>query len=354
MLTIGGYSCPGDMRHKLGYRLVRKGKKMLAFHLLWSSVAGFALLIAGMKLTEAALTRWAGHRLAQWLGQATSTPLRGFLFGTVITAALQSSTAVTVLTISFVNAGWISFSRSLGIILGTNVGTTVTTEIMGFQIHQYGWFVLAAACGIWLWTAAANEMRSRIAAQQSLFLPLRYGAVALAGFGLLLAGFDMLVGIGRHLQNSALFSRLLDAASGQPVLVMIAGALLTAMVHSSAAVIGMAMAAAGAGLLPLDAGIAVVLGANVGTCFTGLAASLSGGPGGQFTALAQLALNVAGAVAFLPLIPLLAGVSAYLAPANAAAQIAHAQTLFNLVCSLAALPLAYWPGWERLSPRRES
>lgn len=323
-------------------------------YVVWISLAGFALLIAGMKLTEAALTRWAGHRLALWLGQATSTPLRGFLFGTAITAGLQSSTAVTVLTISFVNAGWISFSRSLGIILGTNVGTTVTTEIMGFELHKFGWAVLGAACGIWLWTAAMHEILHRDAAPRGGFAALRYAAVALGGFGLLLAGFDVLLGMGSLLQRSAVFSQLMSAAAEQPIAILMGSALLTAMVHSSAAVIGMAMAAAASGLLSLEAGIAVVLGANIGTCFTGLAASLSGGPGGRFTALAQLVLNVGGALLFLPLMPLLAAASLSLAPANPAAQIAHAQTLFNAVCSLVALPIAYWPGWERLRLGRES
>jgi phosphate:Na+ symporter len=261
---------------------------------------------------------------------------------------MQSSTAVTVLTISFVNAGWISFSQSLGIILGTNVGTTLTTELMGFKLHKYGWAVLAAAFFGWLWTAAMNEIRNHGAAPRGISVTLRYVSAALAGFGLLLIGFDVLLSMGGHLQNSALFMKLMNTASEQPLAVLLGSALMTAMVHSSAAVIGMAMAAAGSGLMSLDAGIAIVLGANIGTCFTGLAASLSGGPGGQFTALSQLALNIGGALLFLPLTPLLAAASVFLAPGNPAAQIAHAQTIFNLVCSLAALPLAYWPGWEKI------
>ena len=316
-------------------------------HLLLSSVIGFVLLIGGMKLTEAALNRWAGNRLSYWLSRATSTPLRGFAFGTAASAALQSSTAVTVLTIGFVNAGWISFSRSFGIILGTNVGTTLTTEMMGLQLHRYGWAVLAAAFAGWMWTAVFGEMKEKGAEPGENLLPLRYGSVALAGFGFLLIGFQVLVGMGAILQQSDVVVSLMNTAADHPLAGLFGGAALTAVVHSSSAVVGMAMVAAGAGVLPPNAGIAVVLGANIGTCFTGLVASLGGGPGGKFVALSQLALNVSGALLFVPLMPLLQGAVERLAPADPFAQIAHAQTIFNVACSLLALPLAYWPGWRR-------
>lgn len=321
---------------------------MLA-HLLMTSTVGFLLLIGGMKLTEMALGRWAGNRLSSLLTRATSTPLRGFLFGTFASAGLQSSTAVTVLTIGFVNAGWISFSRSFGIILGTNVGTTLTTEMLSLNIHRFGWAVLAAAYLGWLWTAVTGEMRDPRVRLSDRMLSLRYGSVALAGFGFLLIGFQMLMGMGDELQNSELFTNLMDAADDHPIVGLLGGAALTALVHSSSAVIGMAMVVAGAGAMSPEAGIAVVLGANVGTCFTGLVASLGGGPGGRFVALSQLALNVSGALLFLPLMPLLQGASQLISPADPSAQIAHAQTIFNVACSLIALPLAYWPIWR---PRR--
>ncbi|MBW5444906.1 Na/Pi cotransporter family protein [Cohnella sp. CFH 77786] len=325
---------------------------MLYVDLLLSSVVGFVLLIGGMKLTEAALSRWAGNRLASWLARATSTPLRGFLFGTAASATLQSSTAVTVLTIGFVNAGWITLSRSFGVILGTNVGTTVTTEIMSLHLHRYGWAVLAVSFAGWLWTAATAEMRTAGKTPSQSMVPLRYGSVALAGFGFLLIGFKILLGMGPLLQQSGSFQSLMEAASNQPLIGMLGAAALTAAVHSSSAVIGMAMVVAGTGSLSPEAGIAVVLGANVGTCFTGLVASLGGGRGGRFVALSQLALNVGGALLFLPLMPMLHEAAERMAPADPSAQIAHAQTIFNVSCSVLALPLAYWP-WKRQRPGSE-
>jgi phosphate:Na+ symporter len=318
---------------------------------VFASVAGFFLLIGGMKLTETALSRWAGNRLSSGLERATATPLRGFLFGTAASAALQSSTAVTVLTIGFVNAGWLKRTRSIGIILGTNVGTCLTTEIMSLNIHRYGWAVLGLSFASWLWTAVRGEMAGDASRPIGRLIAVRYASVAFAGFGLLLVGFQILLGIGPALQHSGAFLNLMDHAAWNPEWGLLGGAALTAVVHSSAAVIGMAMSLAASGTMSPETGIAIVLGANVGTCFTGLVASLGGGPGGRFVALSQLVLNVSGALLFLPLMPLLQGTAELLAPGDSAAQIAHAQTLFNVACSLLALPLAYWPGWGRSAGR---
>jgi phosphate:Na+ symporter len=335
----------------LGYLPMKQGGLRMIAQLLISSAAGFFLLIGGMKLTETALSRWAGNRLSGWLTRATDTPMRGFLFGTAASAVLQSSTAVTVLTIGFVNAGWLSLSRSFGVILGTNVGTTITTEIMSLQLHRYGWAVLAASLTGWLWTAFRGEMKISGARPGGYLSSLRYGSTALAGFGLLLVGFEQLLAMGPELQKSGAFLSLMETAADFPLAGLLGGAALTALVHSSSAVIGMAMGVAASGALSLEAGIAIVLGANIGTCFTGLVASLGGGRGGRFVALSQLALNAAGALLFLPLMPLLHGIAELLAPADPSAQIAHSQTIFNVACSLMALPLAYWPLFHQKTPR---
>lgn len=317
------------------------------------SLLGFALLLTGMKVMEAALQRWAGHRLTRWVTASTATPLRGFAVGTAASALLQSSTAVTVLTIGFVNAGWLTLSRSFGIILGTNVGTTVTTELMSLKLHRYGLYFLVVALLGWLVTVALNEMRDA-AAPPVRGVALRYVSVAMAGFGLLLVGFKLLQGMGPELQANGYFDALMSRADENPLWGVVGGAALTALIHSSAAVIALCMGLAGTGAISPEAGIAVVLGANIGTCFTGLVASLSGGKGGRFVALSQLALNVGGALLFYPLIGMLHAASAALAPSDASAQIAHAQTIFNIVCSLIALPLAYLPSLREAAPKTPS
>lgn len=310
------------------------------------SLIGFALLLSGMKVMEIALQRWAGQRMSRWVARMAATPLRGFAVGTAASALLQSSTAVTVLTIGFVNAGWLSLSRSFGIILGTNVGTCLTTELMSLKLHRFGFSIFAAALIGWMLTALLYEVRVS-AAPTKQALMLRYVCVALGGFGLLLLGFQLLQGMGPSLQANGAFDALMRGAASNPVWGVLGGAALTALIHSSAAVIALSMGLAATGALPPEAGIAIVLGANVGTCFTGLVASLGGGRGGRFVALSQLALNVTGALLFYPLIGTLHAAASALAPGDPAAQIAHAQTIFNVACSLIALPLAYMPRWRK-------
>lgn len=325
---------------------------MTAVPFILPSLWGLALLLAGMKIMETALRQWAGSRLAHALEHLTRTPLRGFVTGTVTSALMQSSTAVTVLTIGLVNARLITFSRSLGIILGTNVGTCLTTELMSLQLHRYGTLLLAAASALWLWTALAAEMAVLPPLRRRTFIPLRYGASALAGFSLLLIGFRVLQSIGPQLKGNGTTDAVMAHAAAHPVWGVAGGAVLAALVHSSAAVIGMAMGFAASGAMPVETGIAVVLGANVGTCFTGLMAAIGGHSGGRFVALAQLALNVGGVLLFYPLIGMLLDASALLAPNRPHAQIAHAQTIFNVACSLLALPLTSLSVWRRLDAAR--
>lgn len=119
---------------------------------IFPSLLGFALLLSGMKVMETSLQQWAGRKLSNWVSRSTKTPLRGFVVGTAASALLQSSTAVTVLTIGFVNAGWLTLSRSFGIILGTNVGTCFTTELMSLQLHRYGAPLLVVGALGWMIT----------------------------------------------------------------------------------------------------------------------------------------------------------------------------------------------------------
>ncbi|WP_239617429.1 Na/Pi cotransporter family protein [Cohnella mopanensis] len=317
---------------------------------IFPSLLGFALLLSGMKVMETSLQQWAGQKLANWVARSTATPLRGFAVGTIASALLQSSTAVTVLTIGFVNAGWLTLPRSFGIILGTNVGTCLTTELMSFQLHRYGAPLLALGAIGWLITFIRNEMRNSSATPR-WGMTFRYVSVAVGGFGLLLIGFKLLQGMGPALRENSVFESLMRHTDENLLWGILGGAALTTLVHSSAAVIAMCMGLAATGAISPEAGIAIVLGANIGTCFTGLVASLGGGPGGRFVALSQLTLNVGGALLFYPMIGILHAMAAYLAPDDPSAQIAHAQTIFNVACSLLALPIAYLPMWRSLNPR---
>jgi phosphate:Na+ symporter len=324
-------------------RSFRKGGGPVLADYLIPSLLGMAMLLGGMKAMEIALRQWAGSRLSGLLENATKTPLRGFLAGAGSSALLQSSTAVTVLTIGLVNSGLLTFSRSFGVILGTNVGTCLTTELMSLHIQRYGYPLLSVALAVWLWTALAGEMEVLPAMGPGWSAPLRYGSAAMAGFAVLLIGFRLLQSIGPHLRASGWFDRVMEHASAMPVWGVLGGAALAAAIHSSSAVIGMAMGFADADALSPQTGMAIVLGANIGTCFTGLLASVGGSRGGRFVALSQFALNVSGALLFYPAIGWMHAAAALIAPGQAGAQIAHGQTMFNVACSLLALPIAYGP-----------
>ncbi|MNV31367.1 Na+/Pi-cotransporter [compost metagenome] len=322
--------------------------------LLFPVMYGIVIFLAGMKLMEAALSKLAGPILEDALGRATSTPLMGMLTSSVVTALLQSSTAVTVLAIGMVNAGLLSFGRTLGIILGSNIGTCLTTELAGLEIARFAGPLLAVSLTLWAAAVTAGELPasgSRLSgAAIALSRPLQFISLAAAGFALVLWGISVMQSIGPALQSSGMFRWFLDRASESVLWGFAAGACLTALLHSSSATIGMTMGVASSGALPPHIGIAIVLGANVGTCITAVIASVGGSISGVFVAWSHVVLNAGGALLFLPFTGLLLR-AAELIGGGPAAQIAHSQTIFNIGCSLLALPFCYLPLWKRVDLR---
>jgi len=215
------------------------------------------------------------------------------------------------------------------------------------QINSMATPLLAAALSLWAAAVIAGELppTSRAAALcNTISQPLQFISLAVSGFALVLWGIAVMQSIGGILQESGLFLWFLNHASTSALWGLAAGACLTALLHSSAAVIAMAMSIAASGAMPPELGIAIVLGANVGTCVTAVIASIGGSPSGVFVAWSHVALNVGGALIFLPLIGPLQATAAWIG-GGPASQIAHAQTIFNVVCSLGALPLCYLPIW---------
>ncbi|WP_138753332.1 Na/Pi cotransporter family protein [Paenibacillus sinopodophylli] len=312
---------------------------------------GFSVFMCGMKLMELALHRLAGPYLTRVLERSTATPLHGLAIGTATTAFMQSSTAVTVIAIGMVNAGLLTFPRTLGIILGTNIGTCITTELIGLNLNKLAQPLLVVSIGIWLATALLGEIKLIPAIRSASWLSsLRFSSVVLCGFGLLLTGMGMMQGVGPAVQESPMFAWFLDRADDSLWWGLAAGALLTAAVHSSAAVIGIIMGFVTLGAMPVELGIAVVLGANVGTCATALLASIGGSKAGQYVAWSHVVLNAGGALLFMPFTFELATISAWISSSNAG-QIAHTQTIFNILSSLIALPFCYLSVFRKSGPR---
>ena len=313
---------------------------------------GFSVFLLGMKAMELALHRSVGHHLHSILHKSTSTPVHGLVVGTAATAVLQSSTAVTVMSIGLVNAGLLTFPRTLGIILGTNIGTCLTTELIGLNLNRAAWPLLQASLALWLLTLLIGEMGIlRLASSEKIaklwVQPLRNGAVIMGGFALLLIGIGLMQSISPAIHDSEFFKIFLSRADDSVLWGIAAGIVLSAAMHSSAAVISIIMGLAAAGVMPVEIGIAVVLGANVGTCITTVLAAIGGTRSGRYVAWSHVALNVGGAILFAPFAVELQTVSAWIT-ASPSGQIAHAQTLFNVISSLIALPICYYPKLRNL------
>lgn len=365
-------------------------------------LTGLAVFLFGMKLMETALHHWAGAQLQLWLERFTRTPVRGLATGTVLTAAMQSSTAITVIAIGLVNAGVLSFPRTLGIILGTNIGTCLTTELIGLSIGGFAMPMLLASSAVWLaswiagplppaaqtYTAAKpsgggiedtagrravhrNQPADEAYRGLSLSPPLqtarvqtaalagfgrrwlrtaRFGSLAVAGFALVLLGIEIMQTIGPALQSRGLFAWFVQQSQQSLLWGVIAGAAVTALIHSSSAVIALAMSLAAIQSISVDLGVAITIGANIGTCVTALIAGVGGSRAGKFVAWSHIVLNIGGAALFYPFIHQLVHASIFLAD-SASAQIARAQTVFNVLSSLLALPLCYLSMWKRLESR---
>jgi phosphate:Na+ symporter len=281
---------------------------------------GLALFLFGMQVMRIGLTNLAGNRLKEGLLRFTQSPVHGLLTGMIATGLVQSSSAVTVLTIGLVNARLITFPQTIGIILGANIGTSLTTELIALNISDFAVPMLILGTIGWL-------TRHRLT---------RCIGLSSAGFGCIFLGIKTMQAIVIPLKAAGFFDNLL-LASSEPMVGVAAGIIITAIIQSSSATIAMVMGLMEGAVMPLEVGIAMVLGANVGTCVTAWIASIGGLPAAKQVAWAHIILNIVGTLAFLPLIPILAKISLSLTYIPAT-QIAHAQTIFNIVSSLVALP----------------
>jgi phosphate:Na+ symporter len=281
------------------------------------------LFIFGMTIIRFGLFNLSANKLKTWLIKLTSTPLKGMLTGTFITALLQSSTAVMVITIGLISARIMTFPQSIGIILGTNIGTTFKTELITFDIDRI--LVPLAVSGALLILFKNKKARS--------IGMLLFG---IASVFTAMKGFELLA---QPLTGMPFINKFILSMNNNIALSLLTGTVITSIIQSSTAMTGIAMGFLTAGLLQLDAGIAIVLGANIGTCITALIASIGGGKESRLAAFAHVWLNVFGVLLFIPLIPFLTE-NAELLASRADIQLAHISVIFNVATSLIVLPFA--------------
>lgn len=300
--------------------------------LIFALLLGLGLFLGGMHLMRIGLFALAGDSLHRWLVRFTKTPTRGLLTGTLMTMLVQSSSAVSVVTIGLANARLLSFPQTVGIILGTNIGTTFTTQLIALNPQKMALPMFLLGCSV-LW------MRSNI---------VRAVGMSLSGFGCVFLGIQVMQTAAEPLQNTAFFLSALARPDSSYFNGVFLGAAFTALLHSSSAVTAMTMGFMNEQLLSLGMGIAIVLGSNIGTCVTAVMAAVGGNAAAKQVAWVHVVLNIAGVLLFLPFIEQLGMAVAWLT-GDPAIQIAHAQTLFNVICSFLALPFAH--GIARLAQR---
>jgi len=276
-----------------------------------------------MYLLRAGLYNLSADTMKRWLVNLTDTTWKGFLLGIVITALLHSSSAVMIITIGLVAARILTFTQSIGIILGTNIGTTITAEIITFNIEST--IIPMAIIGAILFFIKKSNYHNT----GSILLGMS------AVFGAMW-GFETLA---KPMKDMAYVKDLLLTLDNNLFYAVLAGAILTAIIQSSTATTGIIMGFLSAGTMNLDTGIAILLGANIGTCVDALVASIGSGREGKLTAFAHTWLNILGVAAFYPFIGLLANLGEFLS-SQPDVQLAHISVIFNIIVSLIVLPFA--------------
>ncbi|KAA1171447.1 Na/Pi cotransporter family protein [Marinobacter salinexigens] len=295
---------------------------------------GLALFLLAMEMMTDGLKSAAGHQLRHLLGTWTRTPLRGFAAGVLITGIVQSSSAVTVATIGFVNAGLLTLGHSLGVVFGANVGTTMTgwlVSLVGFGIKIEAFAMPLLALGMAL-RLIASEQRLKSIGQ------------ALAGFALFFLALSLLKESLEGLTGGLDDSVLPGSRYGLPVFIL-AGFLATVLTQSSSAALAIILSAAAGGLLPLESAAAAVIGANLGTTSTAAIAVMSATANARRLALGHVLFNlVTGAIAVIILPLMLWTVEAVThwleLDTHAAISLALFHTLFNILGASIMLPLA--------------
>jgi phosphate:Na+ symporter len=302
-------------------------------------LAGRARFLYGVARLARGMRAVAGERLRGWLARATTNRFAGVLTGTVVTTALDSSSVTIIMVIALVDAGALSFVQSLGVILGANIGTTVSSQIIALDVARYAPIPIAA--GLLL-----SALGRRAA--------WRHAGTAVFGLGLVFFGLAQMGAAVEPLQESGRFAAWM-ARLESPLLGVAAGALTTVVIQSSSATLGIAITLATQGLLTLPAGVAVMLGAEIGTCADTLLATLGRSREALRAGLFHLLFNVASVGVGLLLVERLAAL-ARAAGGDTARQIANAHVAFNVggvVVAVLLLPLAA-RGLERVVPSRRA
>ncbi len=311
---------------------------MSIFNIL-NLIGGLSLFLFGMSLMGQALERRAGNRLKILLGKLTTNRITGLTTGLGVTAVIQSSSATTVMVVGFVNSGLMTLRQAINVIMGANVGTTVTAWILSLSgISSDNVFVkllkpssftpLLALIGIVLYMFFKESKK-------------RDTGMILLGFATLMFGMEAMSGAVSGLRDLPEFQNLFVMFTN-PVLGVLAGAILTAIIQSSSASVGILQALASTGAVTYGAAIPIIMGQNIGTCITAIISSVGANKNAKRAALVHLSFNVIGTVVWLSIFCIVKAVAvpAILGESASLMGIAACHSAFNILCTLLMLPLA--------------
>lgn len=310
--------------------------------LIFGLIGGTALLMYGVDMMGEGLEKISGPMMKRILATLTGRLWQAVLAGTVLTALVQSSTAITVLTVGFVNAGLMSLNGAVGIIYGANIGTTITAQLMAlpFKLTDIALLVLGIGFAI------------RFTAKKRHWQDV---GQAIMGFGLMFLGLKILNQGIPFIKNNPMTTYFFETYANQPLLAVLIGMGATMLVHSSSATVGLTMVLGGAGLIDLNGAIGLMLGDNIGTCVTAQLASLHTSTAARRTAWAHTIYNVSGVLLALITFPFFKALIQSTS-SNISQQIANSHTVFNVLSAILFLPITkyYVSFLERIVPEKRS
>lgn len=298
---------------------------MNSFEIFTGIFGGLGLFLYGMKLMSDGLENIAGEKLESILEKITSNKIMGVLVGTIVTAIIQSSSAITVMVVSFVNAGLMTLGQATGVILGSNIGTTITTQMVSLNLEVIA--PIFIGIGAIVIVVTKNKKVKDLA------------YIAL-GFGVLFMGMGLMSSSLKPVSELAIFNKFILLVGKNSILGVLIGILITAILQSSSATTGILVALAVSGNLDMSVAFPIILGCNIGTCITAILAGLTANRIAKKAALLHLFFNIFGTILFLPFSDKVVMIVQYLTPDNVARQVANSHTIFNVVITIFILPIS--------------
>lgn len=293
---------------------------------VFAFLGGLSLFLYGMQLMGDGLQKAAGEKLQKILEALTRVTVFGVLLGAGVTAVLQSSSATTVMTVGLVNAGLMTLKQAFGVVMGANIGTTMTAQLIAFKLTDYITLILAIGF-------AMNFVATR--------RRFKYMGQVFLGFGILMLGMAMMGDAVTPLKEYQGFVNFIQTFADHPILGLLVGVVMTLLIQSSSATIGILIAMATQGLIPLEGAIPVLLGDNIGTCITAIMAAWRANVTAKRVALAHVLFNLIGSLIFVIFMDGFIKLVLYVSPVqDIARQIANAHTTFNVLNTILFLPFA--------------